>query len=428
MTARRFTVTAAVLAALLAGGSCGMKAREEKPPSVPLRVNLIKNPSFEKWNGNIPLDWELQRFSGAGERENLCGKEMNEKSGGNCSFFLRGVFNVQTWMVLVQRQPVMPGCRLEFSAEIKATGLYKSKGQEGERANIYVRFLDKDGKRVKDRGYADAFTPPLYGTTDWKRYGKLIDVPKEAWYAEIGLINEMTGRLYFDDVALVLEEPVPWKEISTKYVNYYYLKEYPFPKGAIKKETKFVESCARKLDIKVQGKISYYYYGTEQELKKLLGRRSGHDVTVWKEKKLHTAKSFDNHEMIHMLLADLGHPPFGLAEGAVFYCLGSWDGRDLHMISKELLIQRSIPPLYKILKQEDMTAVGSSKAVPGWASFSVWLIDHHGIEKFMKLYVETNEVFAADSFGERFKSIYGEDFEVMDRNWRLWVLRYQGKQ
>jgi hypothetical protein len=231
--------------------------------------------------------------------------------------------------------------------------------------------------------------------------------------------------MYYDDVAVMIEEPIPWKTVQTKYVTYYYLPEYPFPTGAIDKETAFVEDCVKKLDIKPKGKISYYYYGTEQNFRNLLGVKSVHGRAAWQRHEFHSVKPFDDHEMIHVLLGQHGYPPFGLAEGVVFYVLGSWDGRDLHMMAKELLLQQRMPPLHSLLKHEDLAESGFSNIVPGWASFSIWLINRYGIDKFMKLYVETNEVVESDAFNERFKNIYGKDLDVIDRDWRLWVLRYQ---
>ena len=156
--------------------------------------------------------------------------------------------------------------------------------------------------------------------------------------------------------------------------------------------------------------------------------KKGHERAMWKKQELHTTKTYDDHEMIHMLLVPLGTPPFGLAEGAVFYVLGSWEGRDLHLVAKETLTGMRLPALYKIFTQQDMDAAGMSNVVPGWASFSIWLIDRHGIDKFMKLYKATNEVEDPAVFASHFKTIYGKDFDAMDREWRLWILRYQPRQ
>jgi hypothetical protein len=427
MTSWRSAAVAALMALLVSAAGCGEKAKEEAVPVSPLGVNLVTNPSFEEWDGAQPVGWKLEHFDGDGEKENLSGKSIDEKKSGQFAFYLRGVYNVERWMVLVQRHPVTPGYRLWFAAEMRGKDLQKGQGQES-RANLYVRFYDKNGERVNERYYADGYTRTLSGTSDWRRIGLRGNIPEGARYVDVGLICQMTGWIYFDDVELVLEAPIPWKEIKTKYVNYYYLEGSPFPAGAIDKETAFVESCAKKLHLKVEGKVSYYYYPSEAKFQEIMGVKKGHERAMWKKQELHTTRTYDDHEMIHMLLVPLGSPLFGLGEGLVFYVLGSWEGRDLHLVAKQSLAGKRLPAFYKLLKQEEMDAAGMSTVVPGWASFSIWLIDRHGIDKFMKLYKATNEVKDAAVFASHFKSIYGKDFEETDREWRLWVLRYQPRQ
>lgn len=427
MTSRCCGAAAALAAILVLATGCGEKAKESTVPPAPVGVNLVTNPSFEEWSGAVPIGWKLEHFDGAGKRKNLYGKSTTEKKSGQSAFYLRGVFDVDRWMVLVQRHAVRPGYRLWFGAEMRGKDLKKYRGQE-DRANVYIIFYDENGKRVNERYYADGRTRTLSGTNDWRRLGRLINIPKNAHYADIGLICQMTGWIYFDDVEMVIEEPIPWKEIESKYVNYYYLEELPFADGEIEKENEFVERCVKKLHLKVEEKISYYYYPSEEKFQEISGVKKGHERALWKRQELHTTKSYDDHEMIHLLLVPLGYPPFGLAEGAVFYVLGSWEGRDLHMLAKESLSGMRLPALYKILRQEDMNQAGMSTVIPGWASFSMWLIDRHGIDKFMDLYKATNEVEEAVSFSAHFKDVYGTDFEATDREWRLWVLRYQPRK
>ncbi|HVO77101.1 MAG TPA: hypothetical protein VMT60_03865, partial [Candidatus Bathyarchaeia archaeon] len=404
-------------------------AKREALPPVPLGVNLLKNPSFEEWDGATPVGWTLQYFEGSGNQMNDYGKSSDEKSSGNFAFYLKGSFNVDRWMVLAQRQRVNPGCRLWFAAQMKGKNLQKSRGQT-ERANVYLRFYDADGKRIEDRYYAESYTPYLLGTTQWRKAGRNVDVPKNAVYAEFGLICELTGWIYFDDAELVLSEPPPWREIKGKYVNYYYLEGNPLPPGAVDKENEFVEGCVKKLHIKVEHEISYYYYPSEKKLQEMFGVTKGHELMIYTKGEYHTSRPYSDHEMVHMLLAPYGMPPFGLAEGSVFYVLGSWqDGRDLHMMAKELLINKQIPPLYKILSRDEMDRLGFSITVPAWASFSMWLIDRGGVDKFVDLYKATaGPIEAPGVFSDDFKKIYGKELDVMDRDWRLWVLRYQPKR
>jgi hypothetical protein len=409
------------------GGKGDKRAVAEALAKVPLDSNLVANPSFEQWVGAVPAGWQLEYMEGSGRIEEYYGKSLDYFKNGQSAFYLRGMFNTDRWMVLVQRVPVIPGYRIEFAGELKTDGLEKLKHQQ-DRANIFVRFYDKDGKRVETRYYADAYTPRLHGTSDWRRYETVGNVPDKARTAEIGIINEMSGFLYADDVELRISAPMPWQEHKTRYADFYSLEGHPFPPDAIDKEADYIASCVKKLHVKPKGKVSYYYYPSEEKLRETFGVKRGHERVSFKSREINTTDPAEHHEVVHMLLEDLGYPPFGLAEGAVFYCTGSWeDGRNIHVMVKEFLIQKQLPALYLILKQEDMDRLGMSTAVPGWASFSMWLIDHYGIKKFMRLYVKTNGVDKPGTFNSIFKGIYDKDFDVTDRDWRLWVLRYQPK-
>lgn len=425
---------AALVAALsiFASGCKGEKRAKGQPHSeVPLNVNLLENPSFEIWEGAVPKGWKIVHFEGEGEIENRYGRSSDEKYSGNSAFYLQGTFEVTRWMALTQVVPVTPGYRLWFAAEMRSKNLKKNRGQV-DRANLYVRFYDKKGKRIKERYWADGWTKPLVGTQDWRREGKQVDVPEGASTVEIGCVAQLTGIIYFDDVELILEAPVPWRKIETTYVDFYYLEGNPFPQGAIEREARYVEEVVRKLDIKPEknNKVSYYLYPSSESFKEIQGVKIGHDLTRVRASthELHTIKTYEDHQIVHLLLEPLGYPPFGLAEGIVFYAIGSWEGgRDIHMIVKDLLLNKRLPALYRILDQKSMGQVGMSISVPGWASFCIWLIDRYGIDKFKKLYVETNEIEEPGPFNAHFKSIYGRDFDVVDREWRLWVLRYKPK-
>jgi hypothetical protein len=99
------------------------------------------------------------------------------------------------------------------------------------------------------------------------------------------------------------------------------------------------------------------------------------------------------------------------------------------MMAKDLIVNKQLPALYKILSRDMMDQTGFSITVPGWASFSMYLIDRDGIDKFMQLYTATGgPIDAPAAFNDEFKKVYGKDFETADRDWRLWVLRYQPKR
>lgn len=422
---RRILFLCIALLPALAG--CGAFEDEGEIADVPLAVNLVKNPSFEDWKGQIPVDWELNHLAGDGKKVMMYGKSGKEKKSGEFSFFLRGLFNTEKWMVLTQRHPVMPGRQLLFSAEIKSENIKRNKGQE-DNANIFIRFLNINGERLSDRYYADAWTRHRLGTSDWRRNGKRIDVPKKARFVEIGLINEMTGHMYFDDVELVLVEPVKWNKKETKHVTYYYLDGHPLPEESIEEETELVNHFMKELGIKMEEKVKYYYYGTEEKFMEILGTKKYTQRPIWSKKELHTIAKVENHAMLHMLLVEFGYPPPGLAKGFVFALRGSWTGWDPHMVAKEHLVNKRIPALYKTLEVDDMQQTNFSVTVPAWASFCKYLIDKHGLKNFMEFYKEACTIKEPGDFNDIFMKFFDKEFKVIDRTWRLYILRLPTQQ
>jgi hypothetical protein len=79
-----------VLAAgLFFGAGCGSK--KEEIVDVQTGVNLVVNPSFEEWDGDIPARWNLIHIEGEGSNGVYYGASSEEKNTGNYSFYLRGL-------------------------------------------------------------------------------------------------------------------------------------------------------------------------------------------------------------------------------------------------------------------------------------------------------------------------------------------------
>ena len=406
---------------LLAG--CGSK--KEERPDVPIGVNLVENGSFEGWKGDMPISWDIEIIEGEGENPIFYGKTMEEKNTGSCSFYLRGVYNTDEWYVLTQRIPIIPENHITFSAAMMSKGLKSMKGME-RRANVFLRFLDKNGNRLPDsRPYGDVRLDPRSGTTHWSRATETVRAPDNACFVEVGLVNTMTGYIYFDDIEVVMEEPIPWKTMETKYVKYYYLDEKPLSKEAIEKETELIENYAKRLGVDIVSKMKYYYYPDEESLMRILGVKKGHQRGLWSRRELHTTESYEDHIVVHLLLIEYGYPPYGLGEGVVYTLMGHLMGNDIHLSAKYQLVQLKIPPLYKMLNTEDIDPELMQTAMPAWVSFCSYLIEQHGMESFMELYKRSDAVVDEGDFNVIFKDIYGEDFPVVDRAWRLFVLRYE---
>ncbi len=412
----------AIMALLCLG--CG---GERELPEVPIEINLIENPSFESWENDIPAGWELRHMDGDGEVTNRYGRATNEKWDGESSFMLRGVYDTDRWMVLVQRVPVIPGYKMIVSAMMKTVNLRMVGDNNKDRANFYVRYLDDEGNRLEDEEYADFHTIPRIGTTKWGRGGRKVSIPENAYYAEFGLINQMTGRMYFDHVSLRLERPLPWKMVEKKHVKYHYFEEYPPPKNAIDDQGKIMKDLVKLFDIDPEEKLKYFYYSDEKYMEVFnsdtIIQRSWFD-----EMELHTTSPTENNDVIHFLLAKISRPPIGLSRGVIFALRGLPDGTDIHLLTKSHLLDKSLPALYKIYRHEELKNHNPAVTITAWGSFCKYLIDRAGMDKFMQLYRESNMALDAITFKNVFRNVYGEDFETVDRGWRLFLLRYSPRK
>lgn len=415
-----------LMAALTAWFGCGER-EEELIPDVPVGINLITNPSFEQWEGFMPIGWELKQIAGEGQTPNMFGKSTSEMQSGRFSYYIRGLFNTDRWMVLTQRIPVRPGYDLVFSAEIKCENIKRNRGQK-DNANIYVRFLDARGERLSDRYYADAYTRHRLGTGDWRRDIDKVAIPKKARFAEIGLINQMTGYLYFDDVQAMLVDPVRWDRVETEYVTFYYLEGHPLPEGAVREEARFIDFLVEVTGVRIEEKISYYYYPSEESFMQIQGTKKYKQRPIWKKKELHTTAPIEQHAMIHMVLEHMGYPPIGLAKGFVFALRGKYTGWNPHLLAKRFLVDKMIPALFRIVEEEPMKKSTWAVTVPAWASFCTYLIDRYGMETFMNFYGECDGIKEAASFNDLFAKYFEKEFKVVDRGWRLYILRVETEQ
>ena len=143
----------------------------ENMPEIKTDINVIANPSFEKWKGFMPVGWKLRQFSGEGTKMVMLGKSSSHYKTGEHSYYLRGINNTDKWMVLFQRFPIKPGYDVFFSAQIKTDGVEKEKRQDAN-CNIYIIFYDKDGDRVNSRYDVDSGTIRRIGTSRWSKNKK----------------------------------------------------------------------------------------------------------------------------------------------------------------------------------------------------------------------------------------------------------------
>ncbi len=175
--------------------------------------------------------------------------------------------------------------------------------------------------------------------------------------------------------------------------------------------SELIEGIARDAGIKkIEGRINYYLYPDEETFMRILDRPKYKTAARWDKKELHDILSFNDHEIIHLILYDLGFPPVGVSKGLVFYYRARYNDWDMDIRSKRFLMSQQIPALYKTIHPDKWRTVDHSVVVPAWASFTGYLIDNYGLDTFKQLYTGTSGVSDPETFSAKFKAIYGIDF------------------
>jgi hypothetical protein len=111
----------------------------------------------------------------------------------------------------------------------------------------------------------------------------------------------------------------------------------------------------------------------------------------------------------------------------VFYLRSYEHGWDPHQEAKEDLLKQKIQPLYKSVSSEKLQSTDLSTTIPAWTSFCTYLIGEYGLDKFLKLYEESSGMTKPETFAKLFETIYGREFQKVDMDWRLFVMRYKPK-
>jgi len=102
------------------------------------------------------------------------------------------------------------GKRVRMSAYVKTEGV------EG-RAGLWMRV---DGKEKANLAFDNMMLRPVKGTTDWKQYDVVLDVPEEAEEIFIGFLVAGKGRGWVDDIAFkVVDKDVPTTGLEVQPVD-----------------------------------------------------------------------------------------------------------------------------------------------------------------------------------------------------------------
>jgi len=408
---------------------CQGEEPEEKI-EVPVGENLLENPGFETWTDSIPDGWKVrtvEHLSRHGGVSNRISRSSVEKKKGKYSCHFSASDSTTHWTVLMQNVPVIPGAEIVLFSNARSVNLQKIEKQNSF-SSVYIIFRNEKGERVKkdSRRFVDSMTRPCRGNFLWGERRKMVDIPDEASYAEVGIICTMSGDMYFDNVSAAIKKPPPWEKTETAYIEFYSLPGKPLPEEALKKEAELIESYAEKINLeKPERKIEYYYYPTEEDFKRINVERKYYQAVKWKKKEIHTMEQHEDMVMTHLLINDLGRPPIALGKGLVFYLRADEHNWDPHLDTKRNLMNYQVPALYKTIDNQEFLDMEMSVVVPAWTSFCKYLIDQFGLEKFMSFYRQADGIRHLPPLEALFEKVYDRDFRKVDMDWRLFVMRYE---
>ncbi len=169
--------------------------------------------------------------------------------------------------------------------------------------------------------------------------------------------------------------------------------------------------------------VFLYLYSSAAEQKRLVGTSSASFTKPWK-RMIHLA--FDRvtstleHELVHVMIEPFGNPlgvslSQGLLEGSAVALDNDAEWRSIHAAAAALYRHQMAPPPARIMGVSGFTAQRSSVAYLIAGSFSRWLIDTHGIDRYL----------AAFGWGG-FDRSYGQSLESLSDAYLLFIKSYAG--
>lgn len=127
-------------------------------------------------------------------------------------------------------------------------------------------------------------------------------------------------------------------------------------------------------------RIDYYRHASRAALRERVGLPAS-GVTDLVTGRVDSVRDFHPHELVHAVMARIGHPPVLIAEGlaVAMTSRGLWGDQEFdRLAAREMAARRSLEPFLSAFTEQD-PEVGYAVA----GSFVAFLIDRHGIEPML---------------------------------------------
>lgn len=172
------------------------------------------------------------------------------------------------------------------------------------------------------------------------------------------------------------------------------------------------------LEVDFDSKIHYYFYSSRWDKMYSTGDRGGGFANPL-VCEIHAVYAEDRkvvgcHEDTHVIAYwTLGNPPPFLQEGLAVFMMELWWGRPLHEWSREFLEEDALIPIKSLLISTNFWKYDDKITYPESGSFTKFLIEKYGIDKFELVYCQAND----ENIQVVFENIYGKSIDELEEEW-----------
>ncbi len=258
----------------------------------------------------------------------------------------------------------------------------------------------------------------MLGRIDWemKNYDMALTRLKDASLLP-GLPDDT--RRHLEEVhrkVLVDKGFTTWLHRSTPAIEFYYP---PGPgtlaaiDGVVQEYTAVVDNFVKAFPVPTVPKIQFYYYG-DPEFFHLVYPDQAHSFIHLTEQGIHGfPEPRLKHEFYHLLIYRIrngNYPSYFISEGFAEYLRRRDAGVPLHDGAAAMLLTRGVPPF----PQVDQLDVYENDVPWAWdlvASFTGFLVERHGMEKYLALWN------SAKGLSKDCPAVFGVPFAELHRQW-----------
>lgn len=187
-------------------------------------------------------------------------------------------------------------------------------------------------------------------------------------------------------------------------------------------------------------KIGYYLYSSLEEKADLMGDNSpgnaiweeldiNNDGAVSQKFEIHAlysgkCKFINEHEDTHLLSLPLGLSVYLFCEGLAQYMENGFMGEDLHTVSKRLLKEGKTYSAEFIFNNKNWGGVSPIIIYPQVGSFTKFIIDKYGKDRFKKLYKNVSRNNHIDKNLKEIAIVYNKELNQIEREWISFLENY----